>query len=319
VGERTSSRQAARVRIAGLLLLAAGGSLALAAVSGAAEEAGDDATGTDLDLTVGARFDTNEAALRDVLPRSRGFVLHTNLLASHDRRVAGIPWQAGGEVYTDTYTDERDEDYYSVSVWSGPGIEIGGPWSLQPAVGGQLSFSGYERLGLIGDFYLTWDSGGAILLSYAELRLAYEDYRDEFEGYDAPVGSLTLAFGADDPPGWGDAVWLVPSVVYYRAERRAFRYTELAASLAWGGPLAGPVRLDLEAYGSRRFYAGSEEGVGGDRRDWYTLNVVSLSLSPLLSESQTLEARYVYERNWSNESFERYDGHSAGLFLRWRL
>jgi hypothetical protein len=242
-------------------------------------------------------------------------VVNSELYLFREDDFAGLELQSSMEVYTDIFLEDRDDDFYQVAGWTGPRLARLGSWTLRSAFGGRVSFYDYERYGAIGDAYLTLENSEEGLLRYVELHGSYEDYgAGEFADSDGPAVSLFAELRVEAPP-WGDSLWLLPGVNHYHAEQRRLRYTELGAVLGWGTHLVGPLRLDLDVYGSYSLFADSESNVSGDRRDWYTLANASFGLYPFFSGLQTLEVRYSYERTDSTDRFQRFDGHSAGLFF----
>ena len=55
----------------------------------------------------------------------------------------------------------------------------------------------------------------------------------------------------------------------------------------------------------------------GDRRDWYLAAGVSLWIERVVHDALRLELRYEYERNHSNDRYERYESHNPGVYLHW--
>ena len=71
--------------------------------------------------------------------------------------------------------------------------------------------------------------------------------------------------------------------------------------------------------GWQRFYYGAEPDVDGDRRDTTLTAIASLEYPSLILEPLSLELRGLYERNWSNDDEQDYDGQSVVLLFHWRF
>ena len=274
---------------------------------------------------LGMRYDSSEARERERRPRGEGPVIAGEGYLFSENEIAGLRLQTSAELYVDSFLDDHDDDFYQASAWTGPRLARIGVWHLRTAFGGRLSYYAGERYGLIGDAYLILENYENDVLRYLELGAGYADYSGEAErGSDGPWYSFQMELQAPSPP-LGDTLRLVPGMAHYQSELDSLRYTELGVTLGWGTPLPGPLRLDIEAYTSFSRFAGSDPGdpdagiepavSDGIREDWYTLAYAGLSIYPFFSRSLTLELRYSYENNDSNDDSESFDSHSGGAYL----
>ena len=274
---------------------------------------------------LGMRYDSAAARERERRPRGEGPVIAGEGYLFTENEIAGLRLQTSAELYADSFLDDHDDDFYQVSAWTGPRLARIGVWTLRSAFGGRVSYYGGRRYGLIGDGYLILENFENEVLRYLELGAGYADYGADAEtGSGGPWGSFRMELHAPSPP-IGDTLRLVPGMAHYHSGRKRLRYTELGVTLGWGTPLPGPLRLDVEAYTSYSRFDGSDPGdpeagvepavSDGIREDWYTFAYAGLSIHPLFSSLLTLEFRYSYENNESNDRSERFDSHSGGAYL----
>ena len=108
-------------------------------------------------------------------------------------------------------------------------------------------------------------------------------------------------------------------VEHYHADESHFRFTQAALTLGHNSGLIGPLQASAYLTAWQRFYYGSEPEVGSDRRDSTLTAQLSLLYPGLFVEPFALELQGLYERNWSNDDSQDYDGQSVVLYLHWRF
>lgn len=268
--------------------------------------------------SVGIRYNRNFSINPDRIERTSSPVQEVALSAYDDRALGKGRIRSLGaiEVYTDLA--DHDRDFQLVSASTGPVLKLDERWRLHAALGGWASFFGYEFYTANGAVYLNLERSDSLLRSL-EVDAGVEHFGTEFGGDNVPWVDLFTRFGWESllqEDDWFDGELFLE---HYHADEGRFRYSQIALTLGHNTGMIGPLQGTAYLTGWQRFYYGSEPGVGGDRRDTTLTAVASLSYPGLFLEPLTLELQGLYERNWSNDDEQDYDGQSVVLYLHWRF
>jgi hypothetical protein len=255
--------------------------------------------------------------IRDSVSPIDDYVMNVQLLVFDERRVADNRLRSDLYFYADAHSDEHDLDYHVVSGRTGPVFDLGEGWQIQTAVEGSVSLYDYEPFSLLGAGGLTLRRRGGGLVRSIHLRAGSEDFSSDFDDADAWFGDMTVGLGYDGILAAGDWLQLEPGFAWNEARESRYRYSQAGVALRYGAPLVASLRGSVEARGWRRLYDGHAFDVDGDRKDWHMIAGVTLSYTGLFRQQVSLELRYEFEKNWSNDDFEEYDGHSAGVLFVW--
>ena len=269
--------------------------------------------------TVNTRNNTTQSVIRDIVSSTDDYVANMQLFVFDERELADNRFRSDLYFYADAHANRHGLDYHILSGRSGPVFDLGEGWQIHTAMEGSVSLYDYEPFSLLGagDVALRSRTGG--FLRSIRLRAGSEAFSSDFDDADAWFGDLTMALGFDGILAEGDWFQLEPGFTRNQARESRFRYSHAGVALQYGTRLVGRLTGSINAGGWRRLYDGHAADVEGDRQDWHLVTGVTLTYTGLFSRQLSFELRYEFEKNWSNDALEDYQGHSTGVFLVWRL
>jgi hypothetical protein len=268
--------------------------------------------------SVGIRYNHNLSINPDRIELSSSPVQEVSFSAYDDRALGD--WQLRSLGTIDVFTDliDHDRDFQVASASTGPVFELGEDWRLHTALGGWGSFFGYQFYTGLSAAYLTLERLDSPFRAI-EVDAGVEHFGKEFGGDNVPWVDLFVDFGWDglrQEDDWMDGQLYLE---HYHADEGRFRYSQVALTLGHNTGLIGPIQASVHLTGWQRFYYGSEPEVGSDRRDTTLTATASLLYPGLFVEPLVLELSGLYERNWSNDDSQDYDGQTVALLLHWRF
>lgn len=273
---------------------------------------------SELWLSAGIRYNRNFSINPDRVEFTSSPVQEVGVSAYDDRALWGSRLRSQGaiEIYTDL--DDHDRDFQLVSATSGPVFDLGESWRLHTALGGSASFFGYQFYTGLGAAYFALERLDSTFRQ-VELDVGVEHFGEEFGGDNVPWVDLFVDLGWDSLLQEDDALDTRLFLEHYHADEGSFRYSQVALTLGHDAPLVGRLRGEASLTGWQRWYYGSEPEVSGNRNDTTLTATASFTYSGLFVEPLSVELRGLYERNWSNDDSQDYDGQSAVLYLHWRF
>lgn len=269
-------------------------------------------------LSAGIRYNHNFSIDPDRVERASSPVQEVGVSAYDDRALGGSQLRSRGAI--DIYTDltDHDRDFQVASASTGPVFDLGESWRLHTALGGWVSFYGYQLYTALGAAYFTLARLDSTFRQ-VELDVGVEHFGGEFGGDNVPWVDLFADLAWDSLLLEDDVLDAQLFLEHYHADEGRFRYSQAALTLGHDAPLVGRLRAQASLTGWQRWYYGSDPEVAGNRRDTTLTAVASFTFSGLIVEPLSAELRGLYERNWSNDDFQDYEGQSVVLYLHWRF
>ena len=269
-------------------------------------------------ISAGIRYNHNFSINPDRVERASSPVQEVGVSAYDARALGGsrLRSHAAIDILTDLY--DHDRDFQLVSASTGPVFDLGESWRLHTALGGWVSFFGYQFYTGLGAAYFTLERLDSTFRQ-VEIDVGVEHFGEEFGGDDVPWVDLFIDLAWDSLLLEDDVLDAQLSLEHYHADQGSFRYSQVALTLGHDTPLWGRLRGEASVTGWQRWYDGSDPEVAGKRRDTTLTAVASVTYWGLFVEPLAAELRGLYERNWSNDDFQDYDGQSVVLYVHWRF
>lgn len=272
-------------------------------------------------LDGGFRYDTSASGRPDIIPRSDSFIFNASGSVFDERtlgKIRDFRLRTDLYVYSDIYLDNRDSDYNLLSLKVGPVFPLASDWQLALTPFGEISFLDYKRFSHKGGAAVSIENLQYHWLNTAEFKLGRENFSSDFEGRDAAQAEFSATFALYNLIRKDDYFFLTPGLAYNNADQDRFRYLQPAISAQYEIPVIAKLLFAADVSFFSRLYDGSEDTVpGGTRRDFNLSTGPTLTYKGFILDSIDLIARYAYEKNYSNDSTQRYESHSAGLNVKW--
>ena len=268
----------------------------------------------------GFRYATNASGRSDIIPRTDSPILNASgsildertLGKMHDFRLRTDLF-----VYSDLYLRDRDSDYNRLSLKVGPVFPLASNWQLALAPFGEINFLNYERFSDTGGASVSVENLQGHWLNVAELKLSRENFSSEFKSRNAAQAELSATLALYNLLRKGDYFFLIPGLKYNNAEQDRFRYMEPAVSAQYEIPFLKKLLFRANITYFSRFYDDSGVDVAGQQHDSNLTSKPSLAYKGFIQDTIDIVGSYSYEQNWSNDSTQQYDSHSAGVNLKW--
>lgn len=275
--------------------------------------------GADLEASVGFRYQSGATVENNLIAIPTDVILALEISAHYERLLANQLWRTEFELESDTYVHEREQDYDTLALRLGRVSESIESWRIFTALAGEFAFVGYDPFYTGGSLWAAAVPKDQRTLRWLHARLGWEEFSAAYAGSDAWVADYELGFGFDALFAKDASAWIGTSFGYNGAESRRLRYGQLEIDGEYTIPLWGPWSVSVDATIWGRRYEGHEENLDADRRDGYLTTGSSFWFEGFVAECLSLEIRYEYERNWSNDGGERYESHNPGIYLHWSL
>lgn len=270
---------------------------------------------TGVEAWAGFRYQSGETSSDDRIEVPADGAFAFELYAYREQALLRSLWRGEVEVGIDVYARERSEDYDVFALRFGRVFEAPASWRVYAAVAGEQALFDYDSFYTNGSLWVTAEPVDLQAFRWLHARVGRDEYASEYTGSDAWIADVETGLGFDDLLIEEDGVWIGPAVSYNHAESRRLRFIELDLETEYWLPIGGEWSVSFDVLAWRRFYAGHEENLSDDRRDWYLTAGSSVWLERLFTDALSLECRYEYERNWSNDDFERYESHNPGVYF----
>ena len=277
-------------------------------------------TKTTLSFDGGFRYASGASGRPDIIPRTNSTILNASG-SFFDERMLGkmhdFRLRTDLFVYGDLYLRDRDSDFNRLSLKVGPVFPLANNWQLALAPFGKISLLNYERFSDTGGASVSIENLQGYWLNKAEFKISRENFSSEFKGRNAAEAQLSATLALYSLLQKGDYFFLTPGLTYNNARQDRFRYIEPAISAHYEIPFLEKLLFRADINYFCRFYDDSEADVAGKRRDSNLISRPSLTYKGFIQEAIDIVGSYSYEQNWSNDSTQQYESHSAGVNLKW--
>ena len=271
-----------------------------------------------------SHFNFNSSANDDLVPFGRFQV-------TDERRIGRTRWRSEGDLFVNWHKEFRSLDFGNLGFRTGPILDVSKDWRVRPAIGGAFAWLDGERFFNEASLALEFESDTSGPLKSVTVRGAYDFLGREFSARDAYQISINPRLVFDKVGTKSGLLVLNP---FYR-----FNGVNGSGSIGTG-PSGDPFPLRFHEFGMRADYfvpLSRKVTVGVNftvdhkrftrlvtfgttqRVDTFLSPGVQLVLvAPVLRNSDVILS-YQFERNLSNDRFERYDNHIVGVRLLWRF
>jgi hypothetical protein len=275
---------------------------------------------TILSTNTGIRYESSTSGRPDIIPRTNSAIVNASASLFDERTLGSMRdfrIRTDLSVDADFYIDNQASDYDTISLKLGPVFPLANSWQLSLAPFVEVNFLDYKYFSHKGGVSAAIENLKDHWLNTITVKFGRENFSSDFNGQDASQPEISATLAAYNLLYKNDYFFLTPALAYNNAEFDRFRYVQPGFSTQYNVPLEKNFHFGLDMAYFNRFYDDSEPTVARNRRDYNFLIGPSLTIKGFVLDSIDLVGRYSYERNWSNDSTQRYNSHTTGLNAKW--
>ncbi len=289
-----------------------------------------DPTITQVSAAFGAQYESNPRHFRNQTWRTGAATLAGRIGIYDERRIADVRWRSDGDVYYVWHSKFHEIDYGSIGGRTGPVFDLDEGVRLHV-------FAGASYAWLKGRSFYGEASTGATLefddlgpLRSVTARFGYDNVGKHISSRDALFVEVAPRFlfanlGYAGATGWVGPYWRYNGVLGsgapgldQRTELFPSRSHQLGIRADYFMPIVSELTIGLSlAYEYRHFY----ESVIGDtrnRRDHLVSPGIQAIISGFGDERLGIVVNYGFEHRFSNDGFQIYSNHAAGVRFVWK-
>lgn len=282
-------------------------------------------------VVFGVQFESNPSHFNFNSSKNNDLVLFGRFQVTDERRIGRTRWRSEGDLFVNWHKEFRSLDFGNFGFRTGPILDVSEDWRVRPAIGGAFAWLDGERFFNEASLALEFESDTSGPLKSVTVRGAYDFLGRKFSARDAYQISINPRLIFDKVGTKSGLLVLNPF----------YRFNSVSGSGSIGtGPSGDPFPLRFHEFGmrvdyfvplSRKFTVGVNFTIDHkrfsrivafgtkQRRDTFLSPGVQLVLvAPVLRNNDVILS-YQFERNFSNDRFERYENHIVGVRLLWRF
>ncbi len=293
---------------------------------------------TDYTLRVGGAYESDSARRP---PNFRSFddaVGFGEFTINDTRQIGGVTLQSNFDLYSNVHNRYSPGDISYVALDSGPVIDLNTAGKLRVAAGGEYVLQGQSPIPANGDHVrqFEFDSGNAIFnwfppgkspLQSVNLLVGYDNFGHTSGFRSGVVMRLTAPLVFEDVLPTHTELIVTPGFVYNGADDlttaalplQPANYNEADLDILTLTPLADHQLLSdrvvakLGLFLDAQYYDSHDPVPTNDRQDIRTIPLAGIRLIKFLSTPVQLDLDYRYDRNFSNDSVQRFEDHIVSL------
>jgi len=310
---------------------------ALAALGGAAPPLAASGAQTDYTLRVGGAYETNSARRP---PNFRGFddtIGFGEFTINDTRQLGGITLQSNFDIYSDYHNRYSPGDISYVALDTGPIFDLNTAGKLRIAIGGEYVLQGQSPIPASGDhvrefefdsgnLILNWFPPGKTALQSVNLLVGYDNFRDSSGFRSGVVMRGTAPFVFEEALPLHTRLIVTPGFIYNGADQPSIvpplqpaHYDEADLDILALTPVAehalGAQRVvaKLGLFADAQYYDSHDPVPTNNREDIRLIPLLGMRLVGFLSTPVQLDLDYRYDRNFSNDFYQRFQDHIVSL------
>ncbi len=286
---------------------------------------------TEINAVTGGNYESNPSRFssRDTVKHDGVFFGRVALL--DERRVGIRRWRTGADIFANVHVNTRSLDYGVVAVDTGPLFPLGTRWQVHTFVGGAYSYLDGRTFQSTGGAGMTFEPVEPGLLRGITVKGEYNFVGDSFskrDGYVIDVSARLIKIGlltsrgigtltpyyryngvsGKGAPGVGPEGGLYP-LISHQVGGRADYFLNLKYNIT----LNANITVEYQHFFERVIFENK------NRRDLLVAPGAQFILAGLLKSRADLIFSYRFEYNSSNDGYERYTNHIAGVRVLWRI
>lgn len=249
----------------------------------------------------------------------------------HERLISETRWRAQGEAFANWHIENDVLDFGTVNASVGPLLPLNESWQVHPNIG--AAYAWFDRRSFYTEVNggLTLERTESGLFRSLSIKVRHDFITETFSGRDALIVDLGARFVVEGLVFNSDFTVIGPYYRYngvigsgvptidQRGDEYPLRYHQAGIRLDQFTRLSDQVTGNVNFSAEYRHYFETETFGTGQRRDLLLSPGAQLIVGGFPVSSVDLIVNYTFEWNLSNDGFNRYTNHIAGVRLLWRL
>ena len=292
---------------------------------------------TEVVVLIGGQYETNPQHEVDTNSGTDDTALIGRLLVTDDRKFGETRWRTNGDFFSNWHAKFGEIDFLNLGVRTGPVFELTEDWDIHPAVGASYAILDSETFFYEGAFSVAIEAVNGGVFKSLNLRAAFDQIDDEIAGRNAYVFEINPRFVIADLVTTNDTVILNPLYRFNGTEGTGalgtdasgdtfpLNYQQIGGRVDYYFPITPEIYVGINLTGYYEDYNESvidpETGqeTSENREDIYLSPGLQVIFARVFLANHDVVVSYQYETNFSNDDFEDFENHIAGVRSVWRF
>ena len=286
---------------------------------------------TEITVVIGGQYESNPQHEVDTNSSTDDSVLSGRAIVTDNRKFGETRWRTNGDVFTNWHAKFGEIDFINLGVRTGPVLELAEGWDIHPAIGAAYAVLDSEPFFVEGSFSVSIEATKGGIFQSLNFRGAYDDIDGEVARADAYVLEVNPRFVASNLLTENDSMILNPLYRYNgvrgsgdtgtgaSGDTFPLRYHLVGGRADYYFPVTPETYVGINMTANYEIYNGRVFGESKGRRDIYLSPGAQVIVSRVLADNHDIIVSYQYQTNLSNDDFEDFENHIAGVSLVWRF
>ena len=291
---------------------------------------------TEITVVIGGQYESNPQHEVDTNSSTDDSVLSGRALVTDNRKFGETRWRTNGDLFSNWHAKFGEIDFVNLGMRTGPVFELTEGWDIHPAVGASYAILDSEEFFYEGAFSVAIEATNGGVFESLNLRAVFDRIDDEIAGSNAYVLEINPRFVITGLATANDSLILNPLYRFNGTEGAGgtgtgasgdtfpLNYQQIGGRDDYYFPFTPEIYIGVNLTGYYEDYNESVIDPAGretseDREDVYLSPGAQIIFSRVLLENQDIIVSYQYQTNLSNDDFEDFENHVAGVSLVWRF
>ncbi len=291
---------------------------------------------TEVVVLVGGQYETNPQYETDSNSSTDDVSLVGRAVVTDDRKFGETRWRTNGDFFSNWHAEFGEIDFLNLGVRTGPVLELTEDWDIHPALGASYAILDSETFFYEGSFSVAIEAVNGGVFKSLNLRAAFVQIDDEIAGLNAYVLEINPRFVIADLVTKNDSMIVNPLYRFNGTEGTGaagvvsgetfpLNYQQIGGRVDYYFPITPETYVGVNLTG---YYEDYNESVidpltgletSENRKDVYLSPGAQVIFARVFFANHDVVVSYQYETNLSNDDFEDFKNHIAGVTSVWRF
>ena len=292
---------------------------------------------TEITVVIGGQYESNPQHEVDTNSSTDDGILVGRVVVTDERKFGETRWRTNGDLFSNWHAKFGEIDFLNLGVRTGPVFELTEGWDIHPAVGASYAILDSETFFYEGSFSVAIEAVDGGVFKSLNLRAAYDQIDDEIAGANAYVLEINPRFVVADLVTTNDSLIVNPLYRFNGTEGTGasgtgasgdtfpLNYQQIGGRVDYYFPITPEIYVGVNLTG---YYEDYNESVidpltgletSENREDVYLSPGAQVIFARVFLANHDVVVSYQYETNLSNDDFEDFENHIAGVRSVWRF